>query len=236
MRKLKHLLAIAAMVITAAMFLPSYSAVAQPHTGSCHDDDPNCPGVPWQPYNGANPNTIVVAPGCTLSIDIFYRDCHGQRQFRYGAYTTIPNGSGQSNCYLYSTSTLTQLIDLYMIQNDVSGSSTGAGIPLCEQGFFTRRYQFWSASCYALQHCTYTYNCDATINCDIDPGNPPFPPTFNTWDYYRWLPCGTTCCQRIYEICEDQDGTVEITSVSTTADRCTDPPGYGAACQPACDW
>jgi hypothetical protein len=230
MRKLKHLLAVAALAIAAAMFLPSYSALAQ-HTGGCDDDDPGCAGVPWT----AVTTTITIAPGCSIDITYYVRDCSGRRQFRYGGYVTHPNPQGYSNCGLYSTSAITQLIDLYMIQHDVSGGGPGGGIPYCEDGFFARRYQFWSAGCYAVQHCTYTYNCDATINCDLDPANPPFPPTYNTWSYDTWLPCGTTCCERIYEICQDQDGTVEVTNVTNTFDRCTDPPGYGSACQPACD-
>lgn len=234
MRKLTQLLAIVAMAFAAAAFLPTGQIFAQDHSRPCDDQDPNCPGVAWTPMPG-NPQTITISPGCVISIDIFTRNCHGMRQFRYGAYTVVPNALGYSNCNYLSSGTMTQLIDLYMIQNNIGGGGVGGGIPRCSDGSFTARYQFFSASCYALQTCTYTFPCDATINCDIEANNPPYPPTNHVFYTYTWFPCGTTCCEKEYDICLEQDGvTVDITRVRTTIPPCDNPPGY-PNCQASCD-
>jgi hypothetical protein len=229
MRKLKHLLAsIATAVVVALAF--STAAMAQHSSQGCFPDDPDCGA--WAAL-ASNPQILTLGPGCVVSVDVYIRTCNdGTQQFRYGAYTIVPDANGNSNCNFLGS--LTQLIDLAILQQNYNGGP----IPSCESGQVATRYVVFSAACYALQTCTYQYNCNAIITCDF--GSGPYPPTTRSWTTYRYFPCGTACCSREYEICR---GPVVIGSGSTiyiTRNTpviqvpCSNPQGY-PTCTVSCD-
>jgi hypothetical protein len=241
MRKLKHLLANMTAAVAVLLSLPMSGVYAQDHSRSCNPDDPNCAGVAWNPVPG-NPQTLTLAPGCVVTVNVDTRVCGTERQFRYGTYTVVPDPvTGTSNCSMFSSGSITHLIDLAVIQNQYNGA-----VPFCnpdDPQAGTLRVQIFSAPCYALQTCTYTFNCDAQLNCDIESGNPPFPPgpapvIITT---YQWFPCGNGCCAKEYRVCRQVSPvgttTVHITRI-TTSERvpCSNPRGYPAAlCRMSCD-
>jgi hypothetical protein len=188
-------------LVTCVMVLVggSRTSYSQPRT-LC--DDGLC-AVPWTHFVFSK--NIA---GCTVNVDGEYRVCAGVLQFRYGSQTKTGVG-----CSLLKDSTLWQLVDLFLIQESQDPANPTPGIPAlpdCPGG--VQQVQFITTACYIWQDCKYNTN-NGRPSC-----SPPYPPAgpAPVVDVWYWNDCGTTCCERLYNVCKDTSPTAPASGIQVT--------------------
>lgn len=227
--------AVLLFAILVFLFSISFEEVEAQSWG-CADQQGGCNGG-WTTQNLTYtiPNT-----NCIISCNYRFRVCNGVFQWEYTNVTSTGNCTFMQNFnYLhYSFSSVNELLDM-LILSDFNDNQV---IRNCENGT-TNTAMFYSAACGIWLSCEYDI-APQTPRCEqgYDDVPAPGPTTVKTW---KWQPCGVTCCQRVYNICNQLN---PVTNVRTTIinamtktkiGNCTQEPGgsapkYAKPCEDGC--
>ncbi len=175
------------------LFMVSHDALCQcPPNDGCGD---------WSSIE--NTNLTTIAPGCTAQIEYRTRMCNGILEYTIEKilYAGFCEDLRNIDVEQYHYSGAIDYLTMALIYRDLIHTT----IPPCSSSDRVERIHVYTASCGIWVGCEYTVDPDSR-QCDQGYGEP-FP------DYrsggttkvkmYKWQPCGTTCCRRIYSICSD---------------------------------
>lgn len=180
----------------------------------------------------------IAAPECFARIQYEEYECpDGSISYKMITLSVegICKAMRELNVYHHSLSSLDEMLSLAFIEAMLP--SMPNNIP-CGSG--PVRTKIYTANCGIWVGCKYEVDPESRL-CDPGYDGPPYPDNVENGvpkvKVYKWQPCGTTCCERSYEICDD--GTYftakYLGSVSLWAD-CTEQSKYSPRrCQTGCD-
>lgn len=199
--------------------------------------NPECPTGCIELSTG-NITQTLRDPDCAINVNYTVYDCGGVRTVKINSL--VAEGSCEAmldfSIYHYNVNSLEEMISLTILEREAYIT------PACPNG--AQIMKVYTANCGIWVGCTYDVSL-ASRSCD--PGyNPPYP-NFNEGGIdkvkvWKWQPCGTICCENIYEICTDHsvvtgDVIFKMTKVSAGpqgGDTCTEQYKYATACQTGC--
>lgn len=187
-------------VITLLFVILNISSLfAQKTLDDCASITPNCTN--WSPWYTRTFDLRDFE--CVITLE--YRWCWdpitGTRYFQYRNISVTGNCLFMENfsIFHYSFSGLTELIDILMIQDHENDPN----IPDCPNTYHL--VKSYVASCGIWIKCTYELDPNVQPQCECGWQGPPPDYVENgvrKVDVWRWQPCGNTCCEKTYEVCQ----------------------------------
>jgi hypothetical protein len=170
---------------------------------TCPPEDPiNC--TPWVVGSNSPKRVDMGLPDCQAFVTYRTRVCAGVTEFYIDniQYTGTCEAMEKFSIYQYSYNAALEYITLGFVEGEVPLSS----MPPCSSGARPQRSYVYTASCGIWVGCEYEIDESVAPNCD-NGYIPPYP------DYgaignkkvkvYKWQSCGTTCCKRTFEFCQE---------------------------------
>ena len=215
---------------------------SQGDTLNCANYDTCFPATEWQNFPPIYDN---MGSGITGRIVFRRRMCNGVEQFIVDTIEAFDNGLhlDKVNIFHYTFSTFSDLVDIKVLQNHYLKYQPYMWNPHNDTN--TRRIvQIYKASCGIWVKCRYNIDTTTKGCCGVDSSYTipwPHDTITLTYDYYRWHPCGSICCQKTYETYRENGvygmPIVHIKSLFRRRDqqKCTEEWKYGSKpCQDGC--
>ncbi len=147
--------------------------------------------------------TTTFNPGCTATIYYRTRECNGVVEYDIidMAYQGLCEDLNNLDIEHYHYKGIVDYLTMIVITRDLLHTN----IPPCGSNDRIQIANIYMASCGIWVSCEYTVDPDSR-QCDQG-YDEPFPAYGSDGvtkvKMYKWQPCGTTCCRRVYSICAD---------------------------------
>ena len=182
----------------------------------------------------------IAAPECFARIQYDEYECpDGSISYKMNILSVegICKAMRELNVYHHSLSSLDEMLSLAFIEKLLGENNINIDLP-CGSG--PVRTKIYTANCGIWVGCKYEVDPESRLS-DPSYDGPPYPDNVENGvpkvKVYKWQPCGTTCCERSYEICTENNYITAryLGSVSLMAD-CTEQSKYSPRrCQTGCD-
>lgn len=182
------------LIFAVIMIATCVTSYAQP----C--EDPNDPCSTQWIDNPSNPVRYEVAPGCFVEVNIQFRNCGTNFQYRYDilpGFLPLPD----NNCSFLGISNpsteLERFVDLQATQ------FIGATVPSCASGT-AKIVKYDITPCTFERICTASAILDTDLECNdgTTEATAGDPVTYTTRTH---LSCGTSCCKLEYDVCSKSE-------------------------------
>lgn len=185
------------LILITILFCFSIQTFVYSQTLQC---PPNDTCTSWTSYA----DTISINTSNTLKAFVHYRvqKCNGQIRFIIDSATAIDHAKYLDTFQIYhhEFNSFKNLLEVSLMSK--VSFYFGSSVPDCNVDTVLN-IQFYTAMCGVWLKCSYKVNTTSVI-CDSGYNSaPPHYEMNGEWwvDYYRWHPCGKTCCKKTYKIC-----------------------------------